>query len=122
SCPGQFTANTMAMVSEVLGLALPGTAMMPAVYSERLALARRSGQGVRKMLRDGSERPRDLVTRRSLEDARATVAATGGSTNAGLHLPASAHEAGIRFTLDDVAEVFQRTPLIGGLQPGGRFL
>jgi dihydroxy-acid dehydratase len=122
SCPGQFTANTMAMVSEVLGLALPGTAMMPAVYSERLALARRSGQAVMKILRDGGPLPRDLVTRRSLENACATVAATGGSTNAGLHLPAIAHEAGIRFTLDDVAEVFQRTPLIGDLQPGGRFL
>ena len=72
--------------------------------------------------RDGGPLPRDLVTRRSLENACATVAATGGSTNAGLHLPAIAHEAGIRFTLDDVAEVFQRTPLIGDLQPGGRFL
>ena len=66
--------------------------------------------------------PRDLVTRKSIENACAAVAATGGSTNAGLHLPAIAHEAGIRFTLDDVAEVFQRTPLIGDLQPGGRFL
>ena len=122
SCPGQFTANTMAMVSEVLGLALPGTAMMPAVYSERLALARRSGQAVMRILREGGPLPRDLVTRRSLENACATVAATGGSTNAGLHLPAIAHEAGIRFTLDDVAEVFQRTPLIGDLQPGGRCL
>jgi dihydroxy-acid dehydratase len=122
SCPGQFTANTMAMASEVLGLALPGTAMMPAVYSERLALARRSGQAVMRILRDGGPLPRDLVTRRSLENACAAVAATGGSTNAGLHLPAIAHEAGIRFTLDDVAEVFQRTPLIGDLQPGGRFL
>ncbi|MGE0799605.1 MAG: dihydroxy-acid dehydratase [Lautropia sp.] len=122
SCPGQFTANTMAMVSEVLGLALPGTAMLPAVYSQRLALARRSGETVMRILRDGGPLPRDLVTRSSLENACAAVAATGGSTNAGLHLPAIAHEAGIRFTLDDVAEVFQRTPLIGDLQPGGRFL
>ena len=122
SCPGQFTANTMAMVSEVLGLALPGTAMLPAVYSQRLALARQCGAQVLRILKDGGPLPRDLVTRKSIENACAAVAATGGSTNAGLHLPAIAHEAGIRFTLDDVAEVFQRTPLLGDLQPGGRFL
>ena len=122
SCPGQFTANTMAMVSETLGLALPGSAMLPAVYSERLALARRAGRRVTEILRDGGPLPRDLVTRKSLENAAAVVAATGGSTNAGLHLPAIAHEAGIRFTLDDVAEVFARTPLIADLQPGGRYL
>ena len=122
SCPGQFTANTMAMVSEVLGFALPGTAMLPAVYSDRIALARRSGQTVMKVLLEGGPLPRDLVTRKSLENAAAAVAATGGSTNAGLHLPAIAHEAGLRFTLDDVAEVFQRTPLIADLQPGGKFL
>ena len=122
SCPGQFTANTMAMVSETLGLALPGSAMLPAVYTERLALARRAGRRVTEILRDGGPLPRDLVTRKSLENAAAAVAATGGSTNAGLHLPAIAHEAGIRFTLDDVAEVFARTPLIGNLQPGGKYL
>jgi dihydroxy-acid dehydratase len=122
SCPGQFTANTMAMVSETVGLALPGSVMLPAVYSERLALARRSGEIVLKILADGGPLPRDLVTRKSLENACAAVAATGGSTNAGLHLPAIAHEAGIRFTLDDVAEVFERTPLIANLQPGGEYL
>ncbi len=122
SCPGQFTANTMAMVSETLGLALPGTAMMPSVYTERLSLARASGQAVMRILNGQGPLPRDLVTRKSLENACAAVAATGGSTNAGLHLPAIAHEAGIRFTLDDVAEVFHRTPLIADLQPGGRFL
>jgi dihydroxy-acid dehydratase len=122
ACPGQFTANTMAMVSETLGLALPGTAMMPAVFTERLALARASGQTVMRILEGQGPLPRDLVTRKSLENACAAVAATGGSTNAGLHLPAIAHEAGIRFTLDDVAEVFRRTPLIADLQPGGRFL
>jgi len=122
ACPGQFTANTMAMVSEALGLALPGSAMLPAVYSERLALARRAGEAVMRILRDGGPLPRDLVTRRSLENACAAVAATGGSTNAALHLPALAHEAGIRFTLDDVGAVFARTPLIADLQPGGRFL
>ena len=122
SCPGQFTANTMAMVSETLGLALPGSAMLPAVYSERLALARRAGRRVTEILRDGGPLSRDLVTRKSLENAAAAVAATGVSTNAGLQLPAIAHEAGIRFTLDDVADVFARTPLIADLQPGGRYL
>jgi dihydroxy-acid dehydratase len=96
--------------------------MLPAVYSQRLSLARKSGEAVLRILKDGGPLPRDLVTRRSIENACAAVAATGGSTNAGLHLPAIAHEAGIRFTLDDVAEVFQRTPLLGDLSPGGRFL
>ncbi|MBL8385503.1 MAG: dihydroxy-acid dehydratase [Burkholderiales bacterium] len=122
SCPGQFTANTMAMVSETLGLAIPGSAMMPAVYAQRLALARRAGAIVMRILRDGGPLPRDLVTRKSIENACAAVAATGGSTNAGLHLPAIAHEAGIAFSMDDVAEVFQRTPLIASLQPGGKYL
>jgi len=122
SCPGQFTANTMAMVSEALGLTLPGSAMLPAVYSERLALARRAGRRATEILASSGPLPRDLVTRKSLENAAAVVAATGGSTNAGLHLPAIAHEAGIRFTLDDVAEVFARTPLLADLQPGGRYL
>jgi len=122
SCPGQFTANTMAMVSEALGLALPGSAMLPAVYSERLALARRAGRRATEILADGGPLPRDLVTRKSLENAAAVVAATGGSTNAGLHLPAIAHEAGVPFTLDDVAQVFERTPLLADLQPGGRYL
>ena len=122
SCPGQFTANTMAMVAETLGLALPGSAMLPAVYTERLALARRAGRRATEIVTHGGPLPRDLVTRKSLENACAAVAATGGSTNAGLHLPAIAHEAGVRFTLDDVAAVFARTPLIADLQPGGRFL
>jgi dihydroxy-acid dehydratase len=122
SCPGQFTANTMGMVSEALGLAPPGSAMLPAVYSQRLALARHAGRRVTEILAAGGPLPRDLVTRKSLENAAAAVAATGGSTNAGLHLPAIAHEAGIAFTLDDVAEVFQRTPLLADLQPGGRYL
>jgi dihydroxy-acid dehydratase len=122
SCPGQFTANTMAMVSETLGLALPGTAMLPAPHPDRLGAARAAGEAVMRCLRDGGPLPRELVTRKSLENAAAAVAATGGSTNAGLHLPAIAHEAGIRFTLDDVADVFRRTPLVADLQPGGRYL
>src|SRR5213083_3330386 len=121
SCPGQFTANTMAMVAETLGLALAGSATLPAVSPERSDLARKAGQVVMDLLKDGPL-PRQLVTRKSLENACAIVAATGGATNAGLHIPAIAHEAGIRFTLDDVADVFERTPLIADLQPGGRFL
>ncbi|HYD58313.1 MAG TPA: dihydroxy-acid dehydratase [Burkholderiales bacterium] len=122
SCPGQFTANTMAMVSETLGLALPGSATLPAVDPERKALAVRAGATVMQLLRDGGPLPRELVTRKSLENACAAVAATGGSTNAALHIPAIAHEAGIRFTLDDFARVAKRTPLIADMKPGGRFL
>jgi dihydroxy-acid dehydratase len=122
SCPGQFTANTMAMVGEALGLSPLGSAMVPAVYSERLALGRRAGELVMRLLERGGPLPRDLVTRASLENACAAVAATGGSTNAALHIPAIAHEAGIRFTLDDIGAIFARTPLIADLQPGGRFL
>ena len=122
ACPGQFTANTMAMVAETLGFSFLGSATLPAVYSERLALARRAGRRAMQMLAEGGPLPRDLITRKSLENVCATVAATGGSTNAALHIPAIAHEAGIRFTLDDVAEVFNRTPLIADLQPGGRYL
>src|SRR5438270_6148298 len=122
SCPGQFTANTMAMVGETLGLALPGTATLPAVAPERKALARAAGAAVMRILERGGPLPRELVTRKSLENACAAVAATGGSTNAGLHIPAIAHEAGIRFSMDDFARVAKRTPLIADLKPGGRFL
>ena len=122
SCPGQFTANTMAMVSEALGLALPGTATLPAVADGRLAAARAAGVAVMRLLRDGGPLPRDLVTRKSIENASAAVAATGGSTNAALHLAAIAHEAGIRFDLDDFARVAKRTPLVADMKPGGRFL
>ena len=122
SCPGQFTANTMAMVSETLGLALPGSATLPAVANERSAVAQKAGQAVMTLLKQGGPLPRDLVTRKSLENACAAVAATGGSTNAALHIPAIAHEAGIRFTLDDFARVAKRTPLLADMKPGGRFL
>ena len=122
SCPGQFTANTMAMVSETLGLALPGTATLPAVAEGRRGAAREAGTEVMRLLRAGGPLPRDLVTRKSIENACAAVAATGGSTNAALHLPAIAHEAGIRFDLDDFARVARRTPLIADMKPGGRYL
>ena len=122
ACAGQFTANTMAMVGEALGLSPLGSSMIPAVYSERLALARRAGEQVMQCIAHGGPLPRDLVTRKSLENACAAVSATGGSTNAALHIPAIAHEAGIVFTLDDVSAVFERTPLLADLQPGGKYL
>jgi len=122
ACPGQFSANTMAMVSETLGLALPGSATMPAVDPARGAQARESGRVVMELLKKGGPLPRQLVTRKSLENACAAVAATGGSTNAGLHIPAIAHEAGIRFSLDDLARVAKRTPLLADLKPGGKYL
>ncbi|MBM3385159.1 MAG: dihydroxy-acid dehydratase, partial [Betaproteobacteria bacterium] len=122
ACPGQFSANTMAMVSETLGLALPGSATMPAVALERRAQAREAGRVAMELLKKGGPLPRDLVTRKSLENASAAVAATGGSTNAGLHIPAIAHEAGIRFSLDDLARISKRTPYLADMKPGGRYL
>ncbi len=122
SCPGQFTANTMAMVSETLGLALPGSASMPAVDPARGAQAREAGRVVMEILRKGGPLPRQLVTRKSLENACAAVAASGGSTNAGLHIPAIAHEAGIRFSLDDLSRVAKRTPYLADMKPGGKYL
>jgi dihydroxy-acid dehydratase len=121
ACAGQFTANTMAMVAEVLGFALPGTAMVPAIASERLISCRRAGSTLANLIRSGTPLPRELVTRESLENAAAAIAATGGSSNAALHLPAIAHEAGIRFTLHDLGAIFERTPVIADLKPGGRF-
>jgi dihydroxy-acid dehydratase len=121
ACAGQFTANTMGMVSEVMGLSMPNVSMIPGVYAERAHVARQAGRLVMQMLARGGPLPRDIVTRKALENGAAIVAATGGSTNAALHLPAIANEAGIRFTLDDVGEVFARTPLIGNLRPGGRY-
>jgi dihydroxy-acid dehydratase len=121
SCGGQYTANSMAYVSEAIGLALPGSASPPAEYASRDVWAERAGEAVMRCVRDGL-RPRRIVTRASLENAAAIVAATGGSTNATLHLPAIAHECGIAFDLFDVAEVFRRTPLIADLKPGGRYL
>jgi len=121
SCGGQYTANSMAYVSEAIGLALPGSASPPAAWETRDSYAERSGEAVMRLLQHGP-RPRDIVTRKSLENAAAVVAATGGSTNATLHLPAIAHEAGIVFDLFDVAEVFARTPLIADLKPGGKYL
>ena len=122
ACGGQFTANTMACVSEAIGLALPNSAGAPAPYESRDEYAFASGQAVTELIRNGGPRPRDIVTRKALENAAAIVAATGGSTNAALHLPAIAHEAGIDFDLFDVAEIFKKTPYLGNLRPGGRYV
>jgi dihydroxy-acid dehydratase len=121
ACGGQFTANTMATVSEAIGLALPGSAGAPAPYEDRDRWAVESGKAVMDLLRKNI-RPRDIVTRDSLYNAALIVGATGGSTNAALHLPAMAHEAGIPFTLHDVAEIMRKAPYIGDLKPGGRYV
>ena len=121
ACGGQFTANTMACVSEAIGLALPNSAGAPAPYESRDAYAEASGRAVMDLIAKNI-RPRDIVTRKSLENAAVVVAATGGSTNGGLHLPAIAHEAGIDFDLMEVAEVFKRTPYIADLKPGGQYV
>jgi dihydroxy-acid dehydratase len=112
----------MGMISETLGLALLGSSMVPAVFSARAPLARRAAKVLMQAVLRNGPLPREIITRRSLENACAIVAATGGSTNAPLHIPAIAHEAGITFTIDDVAAVFARTPLIADLKPGGRYL
>jgi dihydroxy-acid dehydratase len=121
ACGGQFTANTMACVSEAIGLALLNSSGAPAPYDSRDAYATASGVGVMRLLEQGI-RARDVVTRKSLENAARVVACTGGSTNGGLHLPAIAHEAGIEFTLDDVCDIFRDTPYFVDLKPGGRYV
>ena len=121
ACGGQFTANTMAMVSEAIGLAIPGSAGAPAPDERRDYYAIESGKAVMRMVADGI-RPRQIATRKAFENAAVAVAATGGSTNAALHLPAMAHECGIEFDLFDVAEIFKRTPYIGDLKPGGKYV
>ncbi|MBT5782117.1 MAG: dihydroxy-acid dehydratase, partial [Candidatus Marinimicrobia bacterium] len=121
SCGGQFTANTMACISEALGLALTNSAMTPATYEERDNYGFESGKAVMDLI-EKNIRPRDIVTLESLKNAAVVVAATGGSTNAALHLPAIANEAGIKFTLRDVVEIYQSTPYIGDMSPGGKYV
>jgi dihydroxy-acid dehydratase len=121
SCGGQFTANTMACISEALGLALPGSAGVPAPYDSRDAFAEASGRAVMELLRRNI-RPRDIVTRAAIENAAVVAAASGGSTNAALHLPAIAHEAGIDFDLHAFGEICKRTPYIADLRPAGRYV
>jgi dihydroxy-acid dehydratase len=120
SCGGQFTANTMACVSEAIGLALPGSAGAPAPYESRDSFAFESGRAVMELLKN-KLRPRDIVTLKALENAAAVVAATGGSTNAALHLPAIANEVGIKFDIHDVGKIFKRTPYLADLMPGGKY-
>ncbi|WP_041545353.1 MULTISPECIES: dihydroxy-acid dehydratase [Chelativorans] len=121
SCGAQFTANTMATVAEAIGLALPYSCGAPAPYEMRDRFNYAAGEKVMELVAK-QIRPRDIVTRKALENAAAVVAASGGSTNAALHLPAIAHEAGIEFDLFDVAEVFKRTPYVADLKPGGKYV
>ena len=121
SCGAQFTANTMATVAEAIGLALPYSCGAPAPYEMRDRFNFASGEKVMELIARNI-RPRDIVTRRALENAAAVVSATGGSTNGALHLPAIAHEAGIKFDLFDVAEIFEKTPYIADLKPGGKYV
>ena len=121
ACGGQFTANTMACVSEAIGLALPNSSGAPAPYESRDAYAEASGAAVMNLI-EKNIRARDIVTLKSLQNAARIVACTGGSTNAGLHLPAMAHEAGIDFFLDDVCEIFRDTPYFVDMKPGGQYV
>jgi dihydroxy-acid dehydratase len=121
ACGAQFTANTMATVSEAIGLALPYSAGAPAPYEIRDKFCMLAGEMIMDLIAKNI-RPRDIVTRQALENAAAVVAATGGSTNAALHLPAIAHECGIKFDLFDVAEILKKTPYIADLKPSGRYV
>jgi dihydroxy-acid dehydratase len=121
ACGGQFTANTMACVGEAIGLSLPSSNMMPAAYEGRDGIALAAGREAMRVL-EGNIRPRDICTRAAFENAARVVAATGGSTNAALHLPAMANEAGIDFDLFDVAAIFKSTPYIADLSPSGKYV
>ena len=121
ACGGQFTANTMACVGEAIGLSLPNSNMVPAPYTSREQIAIAAGAQVMELVAT-QLRPRDICTRAAFVNAARVVAATGGSTNAALHLPAMASEAGIEFDLHDVAEAFKTTPYIADLKPGGRYV
>ena len=121
ACGGQYTANTMACVAEAIGLSLPNSNMTPAPYSTREQIAHAAGVQVMELLAKNL-RPRDICTLQAFENAARVVAATGGSTNAALHLPAMAHEAGIAIDLFDVAEIFKTTPYMADLKPGGNYV
>jgi dihydroxy-acid dehydratase len=121
ACGGQYTANTMACVGEAIGLSLPNSNMVPAPYTTRDQIAHAAGVQVMELLARNI-RPRDICTREAFENAARIVAATGGSTNGALHLPAMAHEVGIEFSLFDVAELFKSTPYIADLKPGGKYV
>ncbi len=121
ACGGQYTANTMACVAEALGMALPGSSSPPAVSTERSLFLAEVGRQIVETIRLGIL-PRDIITRKSMENAVAIAAATGGSTNVALHIPAIAHELGINFTLDDIQAVSERTPTLANLRPGGKYV
>ncbi len=121
ACGAQFTANTMAAVSEAIGLALPYSAGAPAPYEIRDRFCSMAGEMVMELLARNL-RPRDIVTRKALENAATVVAASGGSTNAALHLPAIANECGIAFDLFEIVEIFRRTPYIADLKPAGKYV
>jgi len=121
ACGGQYTANTMACVGEAIGLSLPNSNMAPAPYKSREEIARAAGRQVMELVAQNL-RPRDICTRAAFENAARVVAATGGSTNGALHLPAMASECGIEFDLFDVAEIFKSTPYIADLKPGGKYV
>jgi dihydroxy-acid dehydratase len=121
ACGGMFTANTMASISEALGMSLPLSASIPALDPRREALSRASGEAVLHMLEEGI-RPRDIMTREAFENAIAVSCAIGGSTNAVLHLPAIAHEAGVPLEIDDFDRIARRTPHIADFKPGGRYV
>jgi len=121
ACGGQYTANTMACVGEAIGLSLPNSNMAPAPYKDRAGIARAAGKQVMELLRR-KIRPRDICTKEAFENAARIVAATGGSTNGALHLPAMANEVGLDFDLFDVAEIFKSTPYIADLKPGGQYV
>jgi dihydroxy-acid dehydratase len=121
ACGGQFTANTMACVSEAIGLALPGSSGTPAPYESRDEYAYQSGKAVMNLI-EKNIKPRDIITKKSLENAAVIVAATGGSTNAVLHLPAIANECGIDFDIFDIGKIFKKTPYIADMKPGGKYV
>ena len=121
SCGGQFTANTMACVAEAMGMALPGSGSPPAVELSRDEFCQAAGRQVLQLL-EKNIRPSDIITREALENAVAIGAATGGSTNICLHLPAIAHEAGLKLTLDDIERISRRTPTVADLKPGGKYV
>jgi len=121
ACGGQYTANTMACVAEAIGLALPLSSALPAPYLSRDAYALASGEAVMRLV-EQNLRPRTICTREAFENAAIVVAATGGSTNAALHLPAMAHECGVKFSLRDMAAIFKKAPWLCDLQPGGKYV
>ena len=121
SCGGQFTANTMACISEAIGIALPGSSSYPAIDPERKKVHKKIGESIMYLLKEGI-RPRDIMTKKAFENATRIVAATGGSTNAVLHLPAMANEAGIKFTIEEIEKIFHNTPYFVDLKPGGKYV